>query len=156
MQTITLQHWTRFVMVALCGIAGGTLVGCTSSGDVNPGAALGVLIGGAQIAAGIDSDNSNLLIGGVQTSLQSAALADDEPYTAVQPGITALNYAGSSGNGGGGQQATNDAELCRQVAQAKQECYQNWQDIGGGTDGQAGAFHDCYLQYQQMFDGMCR
>jgi hypothetical protein len=42
---------------------------------------------------------------------------------------------------------------CQQAAQNADTCYKNWQNMGGGTSGQAGAFHDCLRQYCLLLAG---
>lgn len=44
-------------------------------------------------------------------------------------------------------QVAQASPACPQIRQAYNQCKINWQNIGGGSSGQAGAFKDCMDAY---------
>jgi len=48
------------------------------------------------------------------------------------------------------------ARMCQQAYNNATECYRSWQNIGGGSTGQAGSFQQCYQVYcQALVAGGC-
>lgn len=46
--------------------------------------------------------------------------------------------------------------MCQQAYANASQCYQSWQNIGGGSSGQAGTFQQCYQVYcQALVAGGC-
>jgi hypothetical protein len=64
-------------------------------------------------------------------SLGSSAFAEDKATTR---GFTRL---------------AQNAQLCQQIQQNYAQCKKNWEDMGGGTSGQAGSFKQCMDTYYQ-------
>lgn len=46
-----------------------------------------------------------------------------------------------------GVQVAQASAACQQIRQAYNQCKQNWQNMGGGSSGQAGSFKDCMDVY---------
>lgn len=52
--------------------------------------------------------------------------------------------------------AQGTAAMCQQALANASNCYRNWQNIGGGSSGQAGSFKECVQVYcQAMTAGGC-
>lgn len=48
------------------------------------------------------------------------------------------------------------ARMCQQAYANANQCYQSWQNMGGGSSGQAGSFQQCFQVYcQAMVAGGC-
>jgi hypothetical protein len=48
-------------------------------------------------------------------------------------------------------QVAQDAATCNQLRQLYEECDRNWRNLGGGDDGQAGAFKQCRELYAAAY-----
>jgi hypothetical protein len=46
-----------------------------------------------------------------------------------------------------GTQIAQASPACQQIRQAYNQCKQSWQNIGGGSTGQAGSFKECMDAY---------
>ncbi|RUM97477.1 hypothetical protein EET67_12525 [Pseudaminobacter arsenicus] len=91
--------------------------------------------------------------GSILNDLMGAAGAALEGFNtgaAIGRALNGGGYTPSVGGGGGSRDA------CPQMRANAQSCYQNWQNIGGGTapGTQAGSFYECYKQYDGAARGL--
>lgn len=84
------------------------------------------------------ADRENAVLDGLIQGLGMANSIVGGGGGAVMP----LPRATGGGAGGGG--SGSNAGLCQQLRQAAATCYRQWQNLGGGSTGQAGSQKQCY------------